>query len=239
MQSFIRETRFRKITLITSALIAIVIFLFVWYDNAKVSEFSNPIEVGTKFSYALFLRDNRSRDALNYFSDSKLLPRIENIRYENKPTYFSEYGISEDDFYLTGFKRVEDKAIATYTLVLIDQKSWHSTVNLSKETNETTWQKLKSWIFNNLPFGDRIISVTNLGSEDKWIIDDFFVDEFSHEEYQQLLEKNLNMFDNKPPEQILKEYEIEDAYLKDVINKEFLKQHTDIKNIFDSYIKFR
>lgn len=221
--------------------VAIAIFLFIGVENDEINKFSNPGNVGKTFTHGLFLSDkDRSKIILKYYSDEKLHAKIDKIQYENESTYLSEY-LTYDDFYLSGFKRVGDTAIATYTLILNKQKAWHSSVVLHRNTTETTWQKINWWIFLNFPFGNEIINVDKL--KDRWLVTDYVTDEFKHKDYERQLEISNAKFDEeskKTAEQILeegeKEIELERVFANNFVKEELFRQYEGIRSIFGSYI---
>jgi len=209
-----------------------IIFLFT---SSTAKKFDNPIDVGWHFSYFLMTDDNRAIGDLKSYSDPSIHSKIEEtiagneIAPENINTIINDY-----NFYLSGYRRVADNVVATYTIP-VGKRDWHTTVVLSPTNPSDVISKIRSFIYFYIPFGNKI---TSLNHENKWLVTNYFGENIKEDELIKALDDDTALDTailDKDVDQIIKEYEDmrikEEGFRRLLIDEEI----GGMKSLFERY----
>ncbi len=212
----------------------IIIFLLTLNLSASSeSKYSDPIKVGWFFSYQLMTDDNRAISNLKSYSDPIIHSRIEETISHNEiaPEQINMVIDDYNDFYLSGYRRIADNIIATYTISL-GKKDWHTSVVLSPDNPSDIISKIKYFIHFNIPFGNKIVSLNN---KNKWLVTNYYFDQnIKEDELIKAFDDETAILD-KDADQIIKEYE--DMRLKEEEFRSLLvdEEVGGMKSLFERY----
>lgn len=159
----------KKIIIIGFLIIGIPSIFFIT-DNNRRRKYENPFEIGKIFSYYYLAKNS---DDMKLYSDKKIYEKIDNLQY-GVPFLFGDNSFpGPDDVELVCSRKIWNTIVCTYAYYEYGKNlSFLYSVVLKPNGLPSLWENTKNFIYFEVPFGKKIISLTF--PKKRWLVVDFF-----------------------------------------------------------------
>ena len=216
---------FVSIPIITIAFILATLLI----QHKLNDDYKDPVKIGWYFTYANIIGNKETAEGT---SDKKIHSRLKNL------STIDESLINANNLYMSNYKRVGDRIVATYSYVDLG-KVWHYTLVLAPIKEPTWYEKIQEFIFFTLPFGDKIISLPL--TQDRYLVTDFYTKSlFNINEYNKLVSEDYKLRLKQNTNEIFKSWDNqlkkEDIYYESFTKQELINQYEETQKIINNYL---
>ena len=214
---------------ISIPIIIIAIILATLLIQHKLNDnYKDPAKIGLYFADAIIRGD---KEEAKVFSDEKIYSRLKGSSIDDDSL------IDDDNLYMTNYKRVGKRIIATYSYVDLG-KAWHYTLVLAPIKESTWYEKFRKFIFM-LPFGDEIIALPL--TQNRYLVTDFYTKSlFNIDEYNKLISEDYKLRLKQNTNDIFKSWDNqlkrEKIYYKSFTKYELINQYEETQKIINYYL---
>jgi hypothetical protein len=211
-------------------------------DNYLRSNSENPLRVGKSFSYSYMTKDS---EGMKSWADPIIYEKINKLQYSAPVcAYFANFA---RDLKLLCSRKLGDTIVSTYAydtyedyLPIKDLPLFYSVV-LQPTGLPSLWEKVKNFIYYDMPFGDEVFG-TFYQNKQRWLVVDFFTNDNFEKYTSAQLEKigkekiNWQNFEIEPKQMILKIEQMEN-YENKWSNEEMIRQNKEMIKLYTDYLK--
>lgn len=173
-------TKQKKILIIVG-IIFFIAFATFYIDDYLRKASENPYRVGKAFSFAYMIGN---KEAMKDWSDKSIHQKIEEENISDLSAHWNRF-FDWDLFYLDKLERpAKEIIVATYTYN--DEPSFsilppslaslplHYSVVIEPIGGYSFWEKIKIFLYHNMPLHDKIFGFSFPTIKDRWLITDFY-----------------------------------------------------------------
>lgn len=206
-------------------------------DNYLRSDSENPLRVGKSFSYNYMTKDS---EGMKSWADPIIYEKINELQY-SAPVY-EGFANSTGYFELVCSRKLRNTIVCTYAYddTYKGLPLFYSVV-LEPTGSPSLWEKVKNFIYYDIPFGDELFG-TFYQYKQRWLVVDFFTNDDFEKYISAQLEKiekekiDWQNFEIKY-EQMILEIEQMGNYENKWSNEEMIRQNKEIIKLYTDYLK--
>lgn len=225
----------KKFIIILFLVIVVPSIIFIG-DNFFRSDSENPLTVGEGFSYNYMTKDS---EGMMSWADPIIYEKINELKY-SAPVY-EGFANSAGDFELMCFRKLGNTIVCTYAYNTYEGLPLFYSVVLKPTGLPSLWEKVKDFIYSDIPFGDELVGPF-YHHKQRWLVIDFF----TNDDFEKYISSQLEKMEEWEIdwqaikiefEQMILEIEQMENYENTWSNKEMIRQNKEMIKLYTDYLK--